>query len=83
MRHKDPQLEIMKHTKRNRHIVRLNRLLVRVNESNVAPAWSANMSWVRKQIQRLENEQKYGLHRDEMILANGMWKKHSKKNQPN
>ena len=72
----------MRKSKRQRQLDLLERLLDRVDASTNASARNENRKWVRDKIKQVRGGDieldSGGLTRDDMILANGMWHKHSK-----
>ena len=72
----------MKKSKRQRQIDLLERLLNRVNTSNQPKdIVRENTDWISKKMSEVAGGDVMldsgGLTRDDMILANGMWNKHS------
>jgi hypothetical protein len=70
----------MRKSKRQHQVDKLNRLLDRIDKSGV-DFRRTNWNWVREKIISVQGGDieldSGGLTRDEMILLNGMWKKHS------
>ena len=71
----------MRKSKRQQQLDKLQMLLELLDTSTNSSCWATNQTWVYNKINQVKGGDMEltsgGLTRDDMILANGMWKKHN------